>query len=285
MKPELARLLTAGPVGVRDHPEYASALRRLLAKGDVAKVLPGMYVPADRITDTTFLAAALCKYGDYTVTHDAAAALSWWPERQVLTVSAAHVNYPKAEFANFRISKRMIPNELVFVSNGIQLTDPALTTLDLAAIHGGGPIDEALRRRVVSLGSLWEALRLTPHRSGNRALARLLRDSRDNPWSELERLAHQILRRHRIAGWKSNYPIMALGRRYFADIGFPAARLIVELDGWAFHRGYDSFVGDRDRDNRLELSGWSVLRYTHTTLEDMPGQVRQRLRQLRQRVV
>jgi hypothetical protein len=50
-----------------------------------------------------------------------------------------------------------------------------------------------------------------------------------------------------------------LGR---ADFAWPEFRLLVEIDGYEFHRGWDAFVSDRRRQNGLELVGWTVLRYT-----------------------
>ncbi len=45
------------------------------------------------------------------------------------------------------------------------------------------------------------------------------------------------------------------------------ARLIVELDGYAFHRTVAAFERDRRRDAALQLAGYRVMRFTHRRLE------------------
>jgi very-short-patch-repair endonuclease len=64
------------------------------------------------------------------------------------------------------------------------------------------------------------------------------------------------------------------------DAVWPAQRLIVELDGYAFHRDRASFERDRERDAKLQLSGYRVLRITHRRLESEPAAVTGALRAL-----
>jgi very-short-patch-repair endonuclease len=45
------------------------------------------------------------------------------------------------------------------------------------------------------------------------------------------------------------------------DFVWRDARLIVEVDGYAFHRR--SFAADRERDVVLKLAGWEVLRFAY----------------------
>jgi very-short-patch-repair endonuclease len=47
------------------------------------------------------------------------------------------------------------------------------------------------------------------------------------------------------------------------DFAWPAERLIVEVDGYAFHRSPTAFETDRERDVILALAGWRVLRFTY----------------------
>jgi very-short-patch-repair endonuclease len=57
------------------------------------------------------------------------------------------------------------------------------------------------------------------------------------------------------------------------DLVWPAARLVVELDSWGFHRSPRSFEDDRSRDVRLQLAGWRVVRITWRRLEHEPDAV------------
>lgn len=57
------------------------------------------------------------------------------------------------------------------------------------------------------------------------------------------------------------------------DFVWPQQRLIVELDGFAFHRSHEAFENDRRRDTHLQKRGWRVLRFTYRRLRDDPGGV------------
>ena len=51
------------------------------------------------------------------------------------------------------------------------------------------------------------------------------------------------------------------------------ARLIVEVDGYAFHSSRSAFERDRRRDAALAGSGWRVVRVTWRQLTDEPEAV------------
>jgi very-short-patch-repair endonuclease len=57
------------------------------------------------------------------------------------------------------------------------------------------------------------------------------------------------------------------------DACWRAAGVIVETDGWRFHRGRAAFQRDRAKSNRLTLLGWTVLRFTHDDVARRPAQV------------
>jgi very-short-patch-repair endonuclease len=87
--------------------------------------------------------------------------------------------------------------------------------------------------------------------------------------SEAERLLHQLLRDANITGWKANYRVGG----YRVDVGFPDAKVALETDGFAFHRGVNEFQVDRTRQNAIVLLGWQVLRFTWLDLTEYPEQV------------
>jgi very-short-patch-repair endonuclease len=66
------------------------------------------------------------------------------------------------------------------------------------------------------------------------------------------------------------------------DALWPAARLIVELDSWEFHRHRAAFQRDRARDTRLLVAGYRTIRVTHDRLDKeaaiLAGEIRQLLR-------
>jgi len=62
------------------------------------------------------------------------------------------------------------------------------------------------------------------------------------------------------------------GRRFRADVFFEDARLILEVDGFQFHRSRAAFIEDRKRANLFEIQGYRILRYTAGRIfKDMDG--------------
>ena len=77
-----------------------------------------------------------------------------------------------------------------------------------------------------------------------------------------------------ITGWRANAVITdAAGVIGVGDFVLDQARLVIELDGWAFHTSPDRFQRDRRRQNRLVAAGWTVLRFTWRDLTERPGYV------------
>jgi len=58
------------------------------------------------------------------------------------------------------------------------------------------------------------------------------------------------------------------GRWVEADCVWRAQRLIVELDGHAFHATTAAYERDRARDRSLHVGGWRVVRITWRQLHD-----------------
>lgn len=58
-----------------------------------------------------------------------------------------------------------------------------------------------------------------------------------------------------------------------ATSSFDDARLIVEIDGFAFHSAGADFQRDRTRQNALVAAGWTVLRFTWADLTERPDHV------------
>jgi very-short-patch-repair endonuclease len=145
-----------------------------------------------------------------------------------------------------------------------------LTALDLIDCYGGEAIDVLLRSRQATVRQLHEALAATAHRRGNKRRRQLVLESRENPWSPPERLAHRLLWEAGITGWVGNLRVVVHGHPYYIDVGFPAIKLAVEIDGREFHTAAADFEKDRWRQNDLVNAGWRVLRFTARMLEEAP---------------
>jgi len=79
----------------------------------------------------------------------------------------------------------------------------------------------------------------------------------------------KLLREAGITGGQTNYPIAP----YRVDVAFPAPKIVIEVDGWAFHSDQEVFQYDRKRQNYLTLMGWQVLRFTWLDLVEYPQPV------------
>jgi very-short-patch-repair endonuclease len=57
---------------------------------------------------------------------------------------------------------------------------------------------------------------------------------------------------------------------YEVDAYWPAHGLIVEIDGWRYHRSRKRFEDDRRKDAALTTAGYRVVRITYRRLRDEP---------------
>jgi very-short-patch-repair endonuclease len=78
-----------------------------------------------------------------------------------------------------------------------------------------------------------------------------------------------LLRDAGLTGWRCGYRV----DRYELDLAFPAERIAIEVDGWAWHSDVERFRHDRRRQNALVLAGWIVLRFTWHDLTGRPEAV------------
>lgn len=130
-------------------------------------------------------------------------------------------------------------------------------------------LDRCLQQRQISAVDL---VSRRANRPGNPQLARLHREL-TGAASEAERVLHRLLRRAGITGWWPNYPVTVEGHRFQIDVAFLAAKIAVEVDGWAFHSDVERFRADRRRQNRLSMAGWTVVRFTWADLVERPDEV------------
>jgi very-short-patch-repair endonuclease len=271
---EIQQLLaTDGVIARRDHPELATALGYLVRRGDLARVLPGVYAAADQAASVPTRVLGLSRFDpDAILVGAVAARLSFWPDLRVEVVECA-VRHSRALQKGYRFTRRQIPAELVISRSGLRYTSPALTALDLCATVGGEAIDQALRTRATTLVRLQRAMGLTTARIGNPTRRQLLLDSRAEPWSEAERSFHRLLRKGGLTGWQANQPILVGGQTFYLDVIFRKLRLAIEIDGRLYHNGVEVFESDRSRQNLLILDGWCVLRFTWNMIEERPEEV------------
>ncbi|MGH9179542.1 MAG: endonuclease domain-containing protein [Acidimicrobiales bacterium] len=162
--------------------------------------------------------------------------------------------------------------------NGVPCTGALRTVVDLAALDDAALVEQALDRGVaVGLFTVAgvEAELARRSRRGRpgvvllrRCLAARLDQRGGGPTSVLESAMDRLLRRHCLPLPERQYRLP--GTPYRLDYAWPAARLVVEVDGYASHSGLDAFRADRARQNALVLAGWTVLRFTWADVHRRP---------------
>ena len=146
-------------------------------------------------------------------------------------------------------------------------------------------VDDALLRELCDAGRLKRRLQAIDGR-GRRGISLLRRivdepaGHRLLPRSVLEQRYLQASNKAGLPRPHVQFPVVADGRTFFIDFAYPAQMLAIELDGWRFHGGRRSWEADIRRSNALVALGWRVLRGTWTDLQERPGALVERVRQL-----
>ncbi|GAB3744357.1 DUF559 domain-containing protein [Microlunatus parietis] len=269
-----------GVIALRRYPDHRRALHRLVERGQLATVLPGVFAPPEAVDRLDVrLRALACWDDDLVLTRWAAARLTFWPDLPVPMITAA---LPRKRTAppGFELVQETIPRPLIRSVDGIRVTAPELTALDLALTDHGAAIERVLRTRLLTVDSLDDALAQTARRRNNELRRRWLDRSRRRPWSTAERTLHELLRGARIDGWVGNATIRAGEVRYVVDLVFREARVVIEVDGYEFHRSEEQFHRDRRKWTDLAAAGWTVLHFTWPQLTEDPDWVLRSIRRI-----
>jgi len=113
-------------------------------------------------------------------------------------------------------------------------------------------------------------------RTGLRALELALHEQRFGakpPDSVLELAFSRLINRFGIIPPVFHQRMRLGGRLIEPDFTWPAVRLIVEVDGWAYHAGRHQTEDDRERDLLLTSAGYTVVRVTWLRVTRRPGWV------------
>jgi very-short-patch-repair endonuclease len=164
--------------------------------------------------------------------------------------------------------------------HNVPITSAVRTLLDIAPDLSDRELervfDDGLMRRAFTRQAAIALLARSPHRPGGARVAKLAR-VRDRAStvtrSEAEEHFLALIRR---AGLSEPEVNVRLGR-YIADFLWRDQRLIVEVDGYAFHSSRRSFERDHERDLVLKAAGFDVLRFTRRQIVEEPGLVIARL--------
>jgi hypothetical protein len=154
---------------------------------------------------------------------------------------------------------------------GIPITTGARTLFDISAVVSDDTLERAindgLRRGVTTIEELKACFDELAGR-GRRRVAHLrpIIDARlvgfDPGGSDAELRLLRWIDEGGLPRPVQQLSVVANGKRYCLDFGYPAAKVALEWDGWDDHGTRRAFDGDRARRDELELAGWLVLQAT-----------------------
>jgi very-short-patch-repair endonuclease len=172
-------------------------------------------------------------------------------------------------------ARRLDPEDVTEI-DGIPVTSLGRTLIDLAAVVHLETLVRAVeaseRLELFDLNAIDAAIARGPTRRGVRALRKALAAYRPPPTtrSGLERRFLKALHAHGLPEPHIN----TLVNGQDVDLHWPAARLVVELDGSPYHRSPRELRRDRLKDSILTRCGETVLRFTDDRLEtDFDGAI------------
>lgn len=159
--------------------------------------------------------------------------------------------------------------------HGLPITSPARTLLDVASSMPVAElarlVEEAQLQRQATRAALLRAVERGHGRPGAPRLRAVLRADEEPAVtrSEAERRLLVLIRAARLAAPRTNARV----GRYEVDLLWPRQRLVVEVDGFAYHSSRTAFERDRRRDAELQAWGYRVLRITWRRLVAEPNAV------------
>jgi very-short-patch-repair endonuclease len=252
-----------------------AAVHRRVAAGSLLPVHRGVYALGyrDLSREGIWHAAALATGPKSAVSHGDAGA-SWRFTR--MTSGPVAVTAPgtsgRARRRGIHLHRAPLPPEDVIVRDGLRVTSPERTLLDLAATLGERELERALDEahylNRVSAATLAGALERNRARPGVAALRALLRGHELGSTRTETALEESFLRATRAAGLPLPRCQQWIGR-HRVDFLWAAERVIVEVDGPA-HRRRSHQLRDAARDVELDGRGYEVLRVDEDEVDLRP---------------
>lgn len=249
-----------------------SAVARAVREGRLRRLARGLYADAEAVDEASRLAAV-------GVLSHLSAAVRW--NYDLLRPPPAYVTIPR-DHSRPRVHPGVVVHRVdlpagdVTTTAGLRTTTPLRTVLDCARVldvRGAVVlIDSALRSRAVDLDLLQRAAAgLSGPGSARVRRAVALADPASG--SALETLLRLLLTE---AGFILDSQVVLSDRHGVigrVDFVVRGTRVVIEADGFAFHRDRESYRTDRRRSNALLAAGYLVLRFTWEDVVGRPDYV------------
>jgi very-short-patch-repair endonuclease len=201
------------------------------------------------------------------LSHRAAAHLHGFVARPAGPVDVTVPRTRRVRVEGVRVHHADVPLDQIERCQGLLVTSPARTIVDLAATEAPGAVERALSEafalRLVSRASVLAVLDTVPRARGGPALRDMLDAGRHRAQSHPERLLHRLILEARLPSPELN---AKLGP-WKPDLLWRQRGLVVEVDGYAAHSSPRAIERDRRKEAALRAMGLQVVRYSARQVE------------------
>ncbi len=252
-----------------------SVIRRMLGRGHLLALHQGVYavshlapVPLERET------AALLSVPGGALSHVSAAIL-WSLLEPDFDHGAVDVLLPHGQHRcrpGMRVHRtRVLEPGDVRIHNGLPVTSPARTLLDIAELVSTRRLERALEQafvtRIVHKTEIQQVLARCPARAGRTLLSSLIEAGPPGlTRSKAEECFVDLIR-------QSDLPMPEINvheHGFELDFWWRRAGVVVEIDGYQFHGTRRAFEYDRRKDAKLAALGLTVIRFTWNEIVNHP---------------
>ncbi len=263
---------------LRDLGLGEDAIDTRLRSGRLCRLYRGVYAVGHGLVprEGRWLAATMRGGEGAVLSHGSAAAL--WGIQRSGGDDRIHISAPRSTRLPMPICRHVVrlASDEIATRRLIPVTTLARTLFDIATVCPPEKLEAAVReaeyRHRFQLRRLEDLLEQHPGRRGAttiRACLHLLgRGPQGRTRSRLEVRFAALLARIDLPQPALNALLDIDGYKVEADCLWRKQRLIVELDGGQSHDTRVAFEKDRERDRRLQVAGWRVIRVTWHQLDN-----------------
>jgi Transcriptional regulator, AbiEi antitoxin len=259
-------------------------ISRRVESGILVRIGRGLLALPGPNSDGDLDLEAACRRLNAVVSHESAGemhqfdGLGWAPPTVTVPHRLTH------EFPGVRVHQSTdLSDDDVMRVQGLPVTTPERTIIDLAAVMGDARLDFVLDRALSSgtidlarLGEVFAGL----GRRGKPGTARIRRmlEKRDASYVPPDTVLEQRLM-DLIVEFGLPRPIPQFRPAWLAptngrvDLAYPDHKVIIEGDSRKWHLLMKSFEIDRGRDNQAQLAGWRIFRFTWQAIIERPEEV------------
>lgn len=273
------------------HPRTIS---RFVLANKCFPVFPGVYlVGRPQLTRDGLLMASLLSSGDGSVLAARTSASLWGFLKHQNPIEVLRTQKGRRSRALIRVEGQRwwpelvvhrchdLPVDDVTVRRGFRLTSPERTLLDCAARlpekDFGWAFMEADRLELLDDRSLQACAGRSRGRKGGGVFKSMVFRRIPNI-SEARSILEAIVLELVQSGLIPQPEINRRTHKYRPDFRWSAPGVLVEADGYEFHRGREAFENDTSRQNDLRAEGWTVLRFTWRMVTERPEEVASTIR-------